>query len=474
MAAIAVGVLVFTGVATVSLARRSAVTAARDDLRDRAPEIATQVDRLARLLRARRNATNTRVPVLRELLATTLRISGAGVVTIADDGTITPGLPGLGSQRDSSETVALPGGLTNADLDVKVLLGQEEQSGRVDRYVFIAQPFEPVTGGTPVLVLAQKIETNPTGRAGGFFLIAALIAIGVTVVVSFFLARRLSRPLAAMDETARRIADGDLGARVQDLGGHPADEIAALAETLNTMAGQLEHARGLERAFILSVSHDLRTPLTSIKGYAEALTDGTLGEVPEDRQRAAQVIAGEARRLERLVNDLLTLARLDAHQFSLSPTAIDAADTVTVCVDGFRPAAADLGVSLDVQGPGTVPAVADPERLGQIVANLVENALKYARGAITVTLVPYGSGDLDVRVQDDGPGIDPEERGRVFDRLFVSRTVAGRSVGTGLGLAIVHELAVAMGGRAWVDPAVTTGAAFVVRLPILDTAATPT
>jgi two-component system sensor histidine kinase BaeS len=251
-----------------------------------------------------------------------------------------------------------------------------------------------------------------------------------------------------------------------DLGRHPDDELAALAGTLNAMAAQLEHAQGMERAFILSVSHDLRTPLTSIRGWAEAMTDGAVS-TDEEQARAARVIAAEARRLERLVADLLDLARLDARQFSLAPRPIDAAETVRTAVDAFRPAAQDLGITLQVDGATTLPADADPDRLAQIVANLVENALKYATSAIVVELAAYDTGDLDVSVRDDGPGIDPADLPRVFDRLYVSRTIPGRSVGTGVGLAIVRELAGAMGGQAWVDPANGSGATFVVRLPIL-------
>jgi two-component system sensor histidine kinase BaeS len=236
------------------------------------------------------------------------------------------------------------------------------------------------------------------------------------------------------------------------------------------MATQLEHARGMERAFILSVSHDLRTPLTSIRGYAEAMIDGAIS-TDEDQARAANVITAEARRLERLVADLLDLARIDARQFSLAERPVDAADTVRTAVDAFRPAATDLGLSLEVEGPTTLSAHTDADRLAQIVANLLENALKYATSNIVVELAAYGSGDLDVRVRDDGPGIDPNDLPRVFDRLYVSRTIPGRSVGTGIGLAIVRELAGAMGGQAWVDPA-ARGATFVVRLPILTPAPT--
>jgi two-component system sensor histidine kinase BaeS len=271
-----------------------------------------------------------------------------------------------------------------------------------------------------------------------------------------------------MGDTASRIAGGDLSARV-DLGRHPTDELAALATTLNRMAEQLDEARGQERAFLLSVSHDLRTPLTSIRGYAEAMTDGTADDA-ETRRRAAVVIASESRRLERLVADLLQLASLDARQFSLRPRSLDAVAAVRDAVDAFQPGAEELGIALELSAPSTITADMDAERLGQIVANLVENALKYASTLVEVTVAELDG--LVVEVRDDGPGIAPEEIAAVFERLYTARGAPARAVGTGLGLAIVRELVAAMGGTVTATSAVEGGATFVVRLPLAPTRAT--
>jgi two-component system, OmpR family, sensor kinase len=474
MAGIAVGVLVITAVTTIGLARRTAANTAQQQLQAKAPQVARQLDELGRRLRNRR-AQGTNARALSRLIVSTLRITNGGLVTITPDGQVTDGLVGLGNvvfaKPQNASLLQLPQGLSVSDVDARALLAGREQTGRGNGVVFVALPLTPGSGGTPVLLLTQSFEEDPTRQARGFFLIAALVAVGLAIVVAAFVARRLTRPLAAMGDTARSIAAGDLAARV-DLGHHPEDELADLARTLNAMAAQLEHAQGMERAFILSVSHDLRTPLTSIRGYAEAMTDGAIGTA-DDQARAAHVIAAEARRLERLVADLLDLARLDARQFSLAPRPIDAAETVKTAVDAFRPAATELGIALEVDGAPTLPADADPDRLAQIVANLVENALKYATSSIVVELQGYGTGDLDLRVRDDGPGIDPVDLPQVFDRLYVSRTLPGRSVGTGIGLAIVRELAGAMGGQAWVDTGGGSGATFVVRLPILRSVLNP-
>jgi len=207
----------------------------------------------------------------------------------------------------------------------------------------------------------------------------------------------------------------------------------------------------------------LRTPLTSIRGYAEAIADGTV-EGPDARIRAAEVISSESRRLERLVADLLDLARLDAHQFSLHPAPVDARAVVHDAVEAFGPAAAEIGVILEVESGDSVSATADAQRLAQIVANLVENALKFATTRVSVG-VQAVDGIVELHVDDDGPGIAPNDLPRVFERLYTSRTVPGRTLGTGIGLAIVRELALAMGGDARVEPVDSVGTRFVVSFP---------
>jgi len=339
-------------------------------------------------------------------------------------------------------------------------------TGRRGGTAFLAEPLATITAPTyhPILVLTELVQTDLPSRAMPAFLIAAGAALLVCVGLSLWLARRLTRPLAAVESTARTLARGDLSARVV-VDDDADDEVADVANALNLMAAQLEHARGSERAFLLSVSHDLRTPLTSIRGYAEALADGTLdGDDPEARRRAAVIIMSEARRLERLVRDLLDLSRLDSHQFSLHPRSVDASSVVRDAVEAFRPHADELGVALSVDAAGALPADLDPERLGQIVANLVENALKYARSSVSVAVCATADGLLTLTIADDGPGIPPDAGDRVFERLYTGREGPQRAIGTGLGLAIVRELAVAMGGGASVDADAPSGARFVVTV----------
>jgi signal transduction histidine kinase len=466
MIAIALGTLVVTAAVTAGLARRTATDAARSTLAEHTPVVANELNQLIALLPAARTANNTaagrrQIRRIRTLVQTTLSVSDGAVVAIDADGNVREFLGGLLGVDESA--VTLPNGVSEDDLDIPALQAGDTQKGRDGDTVFQAEPLTKVNELTPVVVLADQVNSRPFGDSSGLVLGAAILALVVAALIAAYLARRMTRPLAAMEATAGRIAAGDLSARVETE--HVADdELGSLAKAINAMAERLDASRGHERAFLLSVSHDLRTPLTSIRGYAEAILDGTVDDT-EAQLRAAEVIVSESRRLERLVADLLDLARLDTHQFSLRPQPIDARNVVGEAVDAFRPAATDLGLALNMDGTtDPAPGFADPQRLAQIVANLVENALKYASTVVTVGVRTIGD-RIEVRVDDDGPGIAPNDLPHVFERLYTSRTAPGRIVGTGIGLAIVHELAAAMGGDAHVEPIDAEGTRFVVTIP---------
>ena len=474
MLAIALGVLVVTAGITAGLARRTATNSARSDLQQKAPEVAaalsdvfTGADKLTlQQLRDRLAGTNI-APRVKKLIETTLTVSDGAVIALDVNGDQQEILGRVFGTESS--VLKLPPGVSPDDLDTKALLAGETQTGRDGNTVFVATPLPTVRAGlTPVVVLAKDVETRPFGSSSGVVLLAAIGAIVVAAVVAAFVSRRITRPIAAMETTAGRIASGDFSARV-DVTDIPRDELGELADAINTMGEELQSARGHERAFLLSVSHDLRTPLTSIRGYSQAIADGTVSD-REEQLHAAEVISAEARRLQRLVADLLDLARLDAHQFSLAPRPIDAREVVAETVDAFRPQGDDIGLTIAFTAESTVPMDADPERLAQIVANLLENALKYATSSVTVRLTQADE-VARITVDDDGPGLSPEDLPHVFERLYASRTVPGRAVGTGIGLAIVRELAGAMGGDAQVEPIGSVGTRFVVTLP--TTSATP-
>ncbi len=336
----------------------------------------------------------------------------------------------------------LPSSLVRAQLDVPGLQAGRLTIGHTSSllvYAAVPTPIARVKGFVPVLVVTRQIH-NPINGAR-YFAIVGAIALAVAALVAAALARRFTRPLVAAVDTTRRIAAGDLDATVP-VGPGQDPEFDQLAESINAMGANLVRARGQERQFILSVSHELRTPLTSIRGYADAVIDGAT----DDPVAAAGVISAEARRLERLVQDLLDLARLDADRFSLDLRSVDAAQVVHQVAVGFRPQAVELGLDLVADSDQPLWVDADADRLGQVVANLVENASSFARHRIVVGAGAIG-GVATVWVIDDGPGIPADQTAQVFERHFISDRVSGRRIGSGLGLAIVAELAAAMGAR---------------------------
>jgi two-component system sensor histidine kinase BaeS len=224
------------------------------------------------------------------------------------------------------------------------------------------------------------------------------------------------------------------------------------------MGAQLARAREAERNFLLSVSHELKTPLTAIRGYTEALADEAV--TPEE---AVEIIAREAERLDRLVQDLLDLARMKRSRFSVRHEPVDLASAAREAVRRYAKQAEDYDVELEAVAPEEAAATADGDRVLQVLSNLVENALRVtpAGGRVRVVAEP---GRL--AVEDSGPGLQPDELERAFERFFLySRYRGERSVGSGLGLAIVKELAVSMGGSVAVESTRGGPTRFVVRLP---------
>jgi two-component system, OmpR family, sensor kinase len=310
--------------------------------------------------------------------------------------------------------------------------------------------------GPDMLVLLRtassvRAESEPfwlaLAAAGG---IGCLLAVGIGAL----LARNIARPVLRVAQASRRLADGHEPERLPLAG--PA-ELRGLAESFNSMATQLARARSAERSFLLSVSHELKTPLTAIRGYAEALDEGVLS--PE---RAGNVIRTEAARLERLVADLINLARLNQQRFEIRTETVDLDEIVSECAARHEARARELGVTIDLETQDGARAMADPDRLLQAASNLVENALRCTPPGGVVTLVT-APGELTVK--DTGPGLAPDEVPYAFDRFFLYRRYDGeRPVGTGLGLAIVRELAQAMGGDAHVTTT-AVGAEFTISLP---------
>ena len=358
----------------------------------------------------------------------------------------------------------LPDGVTTTDVNADTIEAGTTTSGQRGDVVWAASSAEGVRGSVVTVVITRTAESPRLPV--GWFLLGGGLALAVGAAVAFRLSDTLTRPLRNAQLATVQIAGGDLATRLPEPAPTDHDEVAELTRSINAMASGLAHSQGLERQFLLSISHDLRTPLTSIRGYADAITDGTIAD-PVD---AARVISGESQRLSRLVADLLNLARLDAREFRLDLRPLPVGEVVTEAAEGFRPTAEAAGLQfriVDADGPAT--AVIDPDRLAQCVANLLENGTKYAATAVVVQTRVAADGTVEVQVADDGPGLAPDEAAAVFDRLYVTERQPEREVGgTGLGLAIVRELVTGMAGRVWAESPATDdgrGARFVIALP---------
>jgi len=290
--------------------------------------------------------------------------------------------------------------------------------------------------------------------------LASLILAGIggallAGIASYVLARRLIRPIAALSDATAQLAAGEPGVDVAVDGD---DELSQLAHSFNLMSHSLARAREQQQEFLESVSHELKTPLTSIKGYAEGLGDGAV-----TAGQASQVIGAEAGRLERLVSDLLDLARVQRAGFSVDRVPVDLNQVVDRAVERHRFRAQELKLSLIGEQDGAAPALGDPDRLLQVTSNLIENALRITPGggSVTVTARPGA-----IEVQDTGPGLAPEDLPHAFERFYLyERYRSEREVGSGLGLAIVGELAERMKGAITVENVAGGGARFTLRLP---------
>ena len=331
-------------------------------------------------------------------------------------------------------------------------------SARIEgkRYLFAARPVVPGRRGRALVLLRPAaLRTADWRPFVQGLLIAGLAGATLAALVSLWLARAIARPVRRVADASRSLADGSAPAPVPVEG---SDELASLALSFNRMAVQLERARRAERSFLLSVSHELKTPLTAIRGYGEALGEGA---VPPGE--AGEVIVREARRLERLVRDLLDLARMEQHEFAVGRDTIDLAEAARETVRRYAGQARAFGVSLAAEGNDEAPAIGDEDRVVQVLANLVENALR--------STPPGGSVGIGARpgmftVTDTGLGFPTEDLPRAFERFYLwSRHKGDRPVGTGLGLAIVKELTVAMGGSVEVTSEPGRGTTFVVFLP---------
>ncbi len=287
------------------------------------------------------------------------------------------------------------------------------------------------------------------------------IGIPLALVLVVFFSRRITRPLEALTRAADDVAGGHYDILLPGPGG--GSEIEQLSTRFGEMASRLAESEELSRNFLMSVSHELRTPLTAIRGHVSALRDGVF-EDEDSRRRSLDVVAEEGVRLERLVGDVLDLAKLDARRFALRREEVDMRVLCERAHTAFATAAEARGVDLELSIDGNAVLVTDGDRILQIVSNLLANAIQWTPEGGTVGLaLSAGDDDVVVTVTDTGPGIPPDEQERIFRPFWSGH--GGHSGGTGLGLAIANELASALGGRLEVNSVPGRGSWFLLVLP---------
>ncbi|MGH9212590.1 MAG: ATP-binding protein [Acidimicrobiales bacterium] len=354
-----------------------------------------------------------------------------------------------------------------------VRLGEAPRAG--DRWAALTEPAsgELSTDAGPVRWLALPIQ-DAAGETLGVFVVAnflseerqqiahaintGLLVAGAVLVsaafVGWMVAGRILRPIREVTDTARAISESDLSARIEVDGD---DEVAELARTFNAMVDRLETAFDTQQAFLDDAGHELRTPITIVRGHLELL-----GDDPDERRETIALVTDELDRMSRIVDDLLLLAKLERPDF-LRPVAVE---IEPFTAELFAKAQALDRRSWRLGGSARTTVVADPQRLTQAVMNLARNAVEHSAPDATVTVgSAAGNGEVRFWVADTGPGVPADEQAAVFERFVRGGDRRRRSDGAGLGLAIVRGIADAHGGRVELDSAPGRGARFTVVVP---------
>jgi signal transduction histidine kinase len=305
---------------------------------------------------------------------------------------------------------------------------------------------------------------------------SGLIALLLSLAVAFFFARWIADPLQKVVVAARAVPSVE----IKPVESHGPQEVQELTRAFNSMTARTQASQKSQRDFVANVSHELKTPLTSVQGFAQAILDGT-ADTDEARQQAAQVIYDESGRMHRMVLDLLDLAKLDAGTADMIMSAVDMRALLNSIREKFTPQSQKAGVDIKVEIAADLPVLsADGDRLAQVFTNLVDNALKYTPSGGVITICAEILGDKSIRrqidsgkemlisISDTGEGIPPESLAHIFERFYQadSSRKGGLTHGAGLGLAIAHEIVQAHGGKIGVRTRLGEGTTFDVLLPL--------
>jgi two-component system OmpR family sensor kinase len=339
--------------------------------------------------------------------------------------------------------------------------------GLTNQWLYVSSP----VGAQHSLILASP---QPTIKALNLWqdslflpvLSAGVVALLASAALTWLIAHWVAAPLGRMARASEAVAAGEYSQQLPLSG---PEEVQSLAATFNEMVQRVKISRQAQRDFLANVSHELKTPLTSIQGFAQAILDGTMHE-EGDQQRAASVIYDESDRLRRLVEDLLDLARIDAGQVEFERQPIDLGALLSAVVDRLSVRTTEESVHIESRLPQLPTLIGDGDRLAQVFTNLLDNAIKNTPQDGVVTLRgDVESGWISLHIDDTGPGIPPDELSRIFERFYQldkSRS-GGRDRGVGLGLAISREIVQAHGGRLVAQSTLGRGSRFTVQLPIV-------
>jgi signal transduction histidine kinase len=362
-----------------------------------------------------------------------------------------------------------------------------------DTYLYAAAPVGLVEQGPGYIVEVTPRKTPSVSLLSELsrgFLVAGIVALLVALVLGIFITRSVTLPLQRIAKATSAIAAGDYEHRVEQRG---PPEIKRVATSFNVMIDQVENSQRAIRDFVSNVSHELKTPLTSIQGFSQAIMEGATQDEAAQR-RAAGIIHQEANRMTRLVEDLLDLARIDSGQIVMNKTPLDLSQILTRTVEHLLPQAVQKKVKLVRNWNDLPQVVGDGDRLAQVFTNLIDNAVRHTpeNGQVTIssnvarglprprrvrpglvsseaTTAPTERGDfVEISITDTGPGIPPDDLARIFERFYQVDKSRKKNPGTGLGLAIVKEIIDAHGGYIRAQSEVGQGTTLTVVLPITE------
>lgn len=345
--------------------------------------------------------------------------------------------------------------------------------------MFVASPVQQTPSGRTFLVLAAVLRPvlNGIEELAAPFLLAGIVALLTAMLLAYLLARSIARPLRELTRATEAIARNHYDTQIPVRGD---DEVGRLAASFNAMTRAVQQSHRSQKDFVANVSHELKTPLTTIQGFAQAILDGATRDL-DGAQYAAQTIYAEAQRMARLVADLLTLARLDAGDVPMEQQTLQLAEIMPIWLERFHTRARNENITLTHAITSPPPILGDAQRLEQVVNNLVDNALKYNHpgGTVHVTLdrddhftaagVKASAARSYARlcVQNTGPGIPRAAQARLFER-FYRADPARTAGGSGLGLAIVQEIVRTHHGEIRVHSEPGQGATFCLWLPAVS------